>query len=316
MTVCTVPHAAPAARSVQQTILTRDGVSLAVHDSGPADAEHTVALLHGLCLGAGSWQAVDEALRELLGGEVRVIRYDHRGHGDSGCGPTSTYHVDQLADDFADVLTALRVSGSLTVAGHSLGGMAAMTYSARSADRQPVRPHGLVLVATAAGNLCERGLGRLLSTPAPDFLSALVAHTPAYAAEHAVRALARPVCELIGLCRGCARAERRVLCSMCSAALATTALSTAAGFLPHLRRFDQRAVLGNIRAATTILSGDTDTVTPAAHAQEMATAIPGARHRQFHGAGHMLLHERPTQIADEIAAVVLSRRAVLSGVGA
>ncbi|KIU14625.1 MULTISPECIES: alpha/beta fold hydrolase [Mycolicibacterium] len=316
MTVCTVPHAAPAARSVHQTILTRDGVSLSVHDSGPVDAEHTVALLHGLCQGAGSWQVIEKALHELLGGAVRVIRYDHRGHGDSSCAPMSTYHVDQLADDFTDVLMALRVSGSLTVAGHSLGGMAAMSYSARSVDRQPVRPQGLVLVATAAGRLCDRGLGRLLSTPAPDFLSALVAHTPAYAAEHAVRALARPVCELVGLCRGCARAERRVLCAMCSAALSTTALSTAAGFLPHLRRFDQRAVLGNIGAATTILSGAADTVTPAAHAYEMASAIPGARHRQFHGAGHMLLHERPMPVADEIAAVVRSLRTVVSGVGA
>lgn len=315
MTVCTVPHAAPAARSVQQIILTRDGVSLAVHDSGPADAEHTVVLLHGLCQGAGSWQVIAEKLRDLLGEWVRIIRYDHRGHGDSGCAPTRTYHVNQLADDLTDVLVALRVTGTLTVAGHSLGGMAAMTYCARSADQQPVRPHGLVLVATAAGKLCERGLGRLLATPAPDFLATLVAHTPAYAAEHALRALARPVCELISLCRGCPRTERRVLCAMCSAALATTTLSTATGFLPHLRRFDQSSVLGNIRAVTTILSGEADTVTPAVHADEMARAIPSARHRQFHGAGHMLLHERPMQIAEEIAAIVRLRRTV-AGVGA
>lgn len=315
MTVCTVPHAAIAARSVQQTILTRDGVSLAVHASGPADAAHTVVLLHGLCLGAGSWQVIEDELREQLGEWVRIIRYDHRGHGGSGRAPMHTYRVEQLADDLTDVLVALRVRGALTVAGHSLGGMAAMTYCARPVEQQPVRPRGLVLVATAAGKLCERGLGRLLATPAPDFLSALVAHTPAYAAEHAVRALARPVCELVGLSRGCARAERRVLCSMCSAALSTTALSTAAGFLPHLRRFDQSAGLGNIRATTTILSGDMDTVTPTAHAQEMAKAIPSARHRQFHGAGHMLLHERPAQIAEEIASIVL-RRTASSGVGA
>lgn len=154
-----------------------------------------------------------------------------------------------------------------------------------------------------------------MATPAPDFLATLVAHTPAYAAEHALRALARPVCELISLCRGCARTERRVLCAMCSAALATTTLSTATGFLPHLRRFDQSSVLGNIRAVTTILSGEADTVTPAVHADEMARAIPAARHRQFHGAGHMLLHERPMQIAEEIAAIVRLRRTV-AGVGA
>ena len=249
MTLCTVPHAAPAARSVQHTILTRDGVTLAVHDSGPVDAAHTVVLLHGLCLGAGSWQGIDEKLRDLLGEWVRIIRYDHRGHGDSGRAPMRTYHVEQLADDLADVLVGMRVSGSLTLAGHSLGGMTAITYSARPADQQPVRPHGLVLVATAAGKLCERGLGRLLSTPAPDFLAALVAHTPASAAEHAVRTLARPVCELVGLCRGCARAERRVLCSMCSTALATTALSTAASSALSQIRWSCAATCAATRAS-------------------------------------------------------------------
>jgi pimeloyl-ACP methyl ester carboxylesterase len=301
MTICTAALSPPRVRSVHQTILSRDGVALAVHDSGPVDADQTVVLLHGLCLSAQSWDTPAAILRDHLGRSARIIRYDHRGHGNSSRAPMRTYTTEQLADDLEDVLTALRVGGSLSIAGHSLGGMAGLTYAARPADRQPVRPLGLILVATAAGSLGQHGLGRLLSSPAPDLLAALVAHTPAAAAEHAVRSVARPVCELIGLCRGCARAERRALCTMCSAALASTALSTAAGFLPNLRRFDQRANLVNIRAVTTILSGDADVLTPTAHAVEMSAGIAGARHRRLRGAGHMLLHEAPGQVADEIA---------------
>lgn len=296
-------QAASVVRSVQQTILTRDGVAIAVYDSGPVDAERTVVLLHGLCLTAQSWDRTAASLRDRMGDDTRILRYDHRGHGNSAQAPMPTYNTEQLADDLDDVLTAMRVGGAVSIAGHSLGGMAALTYSARLAYRQPVPPHGLILVATAAGELGRHGLGRLLSTPAPDLLTSLVAHTPAAAAHHAMRRGARPVCELVGIWRGCPRAERAVLCAMCSAALASTVPSTAAGFLPGLRRFDQRANLGNIRALTTIVSGDADVLTPTEHAVQMAAGIAGARHRQLRGAGHMLLHQAPRQVAEEIAAV-------------
>ncbi|EUA17273.1 putative alpha/beta hydrolase [Mycobacterium xenopi 3993] len=43
--------------------------------------------------------------------------------------------------------------------GHSLGGMTALAYLGRPACDRPVEPKGLVLVATAAGRLAERGWG-------------------------------------------------------------------------------------------------------------------------------------------------------------
>lgn len=303
MTVCAGP-AAVGAQVVQHTIVTRDGVALAVYDSGPVDADRTVLLLHGLCQSSQSWDLVVGPLGDRLGQTTRIIRYDHRGHGSSAHAPTRTYRPEQLADDLGDVLTAMRVRGELTIAGHSLGGMAALTFSARAAHHQPVRPHGLILVATAAGDLGHYGLGRLLRTPAPDILAGLVAHTPAGAVERAARRAARPLRELVGLCRGCPRVERAVLCAMCSAALASTSLSTGAGFLPGLRGYDQRAKLGNIGALTTVISGDVDVLTPPSHAVLMAVGITGARHRRLGNAGHMLLHEAPRAVADEIAAVV------------
>ena len=86
----------------------------------------------------------------------------------------NTYRIDQLADDLAQVLIALDVTGPLTLVGHSLGGMTALAYLGRPAAQRRVEPHGLVLVATAAGKLAERGLARLLATPAPAALVGLV----------------------------------------------------------------------------------------------------------------------------------------------
>ena len=82
--------------------------------------------------------------------------------------PTSTYVVEQLAADLADVLAALDVTGPLTLVGHSMGGMVALAYLGRPPADRPVEPHGVVLVATAAGRLAERGVARLLATPATD----------------------------------------------------------------------------------------------------------------------------------------------------
>ena len=288
--------------TVHRQLYTRDGVQIAVRDRGSSDVDHTIVLLHGLCLSSHSWSRPARLLSAALGDGVRIISYDHRGHGRSARAPMSTYHVDQLADDLADVLGGLGVQAPLTLAGHSLGGMTALTYCARPARLQPVQPQGLVLVATAAGQLAQRGMGRLLATPAPSLLAALVAHAPAAAAERAARVLARPACELLARCGNCGWAERESLSTLCAAALSSAALSTAAGFLPHLRRYDQTEVLSMVRARTTVVSGGTDLLTPAGHAQQLAAGIDGAAHRHYPRAGHMLLDEAPREIANAIVA--------------
>ena len=173
----------------ERTVTVRDGVRLAVRDRGPIDAEATVVLLHGLCLEQGSWAGQIQHLTRRWGARIRIISYDHRGHGDSDTAPTGTYVVEQLAADLADVLTALNVTGSLTLVGHSMGGMVALTYLGRPPADRPVQPHGVVLVATAAGRLAERGVARLLASPATDVLCKLATRTP----QRAVRLLTKPL---------------------------------------------------------------------------------------------------------------------------
>src|ERR1043166_4254606 len=92
------------------------------------------------------------------GNNIRIISYDHRGHGDSGTAPMHTYRIDRLADDLAELLVALRVSGPVTLVGHSMGGMAALAYLGRPASKRPIEPESLILVATAAGNLGSHSL--------------------------------------------------------------------------------------------------------------------------------------------------------------
>jgi pimeloyl-ACP methyl ester carboxylesterase len=283
---------------VERTVTVRDGVQLAVRDQGRGDAEATVVLLHGLCLDRESWTGQIDHLTRQWGDRVRIISYDHRGHGRSDSAAKRTYTVAQLAEDLADVLTALHVTGPLTLAGHSMGGMVALAYLGRPPADRPVEPHGVVLVATAAGRLAEHGVARLLASPATDVLCKFATRAP----HRAVRLLTKPVLATLSLQVG--TQARATLASLFDTAMAAASLATAVGFLPGLRSYDQYATLDSIRARTTIISGGTDFLTPPSHSHDMAAAIPGATHVHIPTAGHMLPHEAPHAVTDAISRTI------------
>lgn len=277
-------------------LVTDDGTTLSVHDSKPAAATHTVLFLHGLCLSRATWTQQVARIRDDYGSSVRIIAYDHRGHGLSAPAPISTYTIDQLADDLAHLLTALDVHSPLTLVTHSLGGMTALAYLSRRAAQRPVDPSGLVLVAAAAGKLSQRGFGRLLASPATMALTRAVAHTP----EAVLHGLVAPLCATLSPIRD--RLPAGTIASVTLTALSTTAASTAVGYLPSLRTYDLSQKLGAVRARTVVVSGGADALTPPVHARELAAAIPGAIHLHVPHAGHMLPQQAPDVIHHAIRA--------------
>ncbi|MET7391894.1 alpha/beta hydrolase [Dactylosporangium sp. NPDC005572] len=86
-----------------------------------------VVLLHGL---ASTHRWFDLVTEQLAG--RRVLRPDHRGHGQSST-PPGGYTVETLATDTADLLTT-RGGGPWIVAGHSLGAAVALRLTAERPD--------------------------------------------------------------------------------------------------------------------------------------------------------------------------------------
>ena len=291
---------------IERTIVTSDGARLAVRDYGSAGARnHTVVLLHGLCLTQSSWALQVRHLVGRWGNGIRIITYDHRGHGRSTGAGMRSYEIDRLAADLAEVLGVLGVTGPLTLAGHSMGGMTALAYLGRPAVDRPVDPQGLVLVATAAGRLAERGVARLLATRATGMVFGLVDHMPRRATERAINGLVRPVCE--GLIRYSGH-DRNRAAAVTASAVRTISLTTAAGFLPTLRRYDRYDGLESIAANTIVISGGADVITPASHARDLAAAIPAATHLHRPTAGHMLIEDDPDCVNTAIDRVMGMRR--------
>ena len=215
-----------------------------------------------------------------------------------------TYEIDQLAADLAEVLTALRITGPLTLAGHSMGGMTALAYFGRPASMRPVEPQGLVLVGTAAGSIAERGISRLLATPATGALFGLVHRMPQRATDKAVQALIRP----LGSALSRFSSDGTAIAAVAAAAIRTTSLTTAAGFLPSLKRYDVYHALKAISAKTFVVSGGTDLLTPASHSRDLAAAIPDAVHLHAPTAGHMLLQDAAECVCNAITRAMGMRR--------
>ncbi|WP_082958733.1 alpha/beta fold hydrolase [Mycobacterium sp. E3198] len=290
--------------SGNRIVTTSDGVSLSVRDWGPHDAGHTVILLHGFCSNKQSWDIQMTQLIRRWGNGIRIISYDHRGHGDSGNASMHTYRIDRLADDLGELLVALGVTGPVTLVGHSMGGMAALAYLRRPANKRPIEPESLVLVATAAGNLCSHGLGRLLSTPATSMLYHLVHRMPHAAADEVVQFLARPVCAALTRHGGYGETAPKSLVAMSAAAINATPSTTKVGFLRGLKEYDCTQSLSAITAKTTIISGGADKLTPVWHARQLADGIPGATLIHRPTAGHTLLHEVPQVVTGAISSAI------------
>ncbi|ETW26552.1 alpha/beta fold hydrolase [Mycobacterium gastri] len=295
------------------TVTTSDGVALAVRDYGSSTAAHTVVLLHGFCLNKDSWDIQIRHLIRQWGSRIRIISYDHRGHGESSDAPMHTYRIEHLASDLAELLVALGVAGPLTLAGHSMGGMTALAYLGRPAGQRPVEPHALILIASAAGKLCERGLGRLLASPAVRLLYELVQRAPQRVADEAVRVLARPVCSAMTRYAGYGTTAAETLVAVSAGSINDTRVRTKVGFLAGLKAYDHYRTLGSVYAKTTIISGGADRFTPPAHARDLAAGIRDATHLYRSAAGHMLLHEEPRLVTEAISRAIACSSATVHG---
>ncbi len=104
------------------------------------------------CLVLHGWPGTDHAyLRpglDRLGDRLRLVYYDHRGHGRSDRDATELVSLEQLADD-ADALADHLGAAQVFVVGHAHGASVALEL----ALRHPERVAGLILVAATPGDL-------------------------------------------------------------------------------------------------------------------------------------------------------------------
>ncbi|TWF95591.1 alpha/beta fold hydrolase [Saccharopolyspora dendranthemae] len=108
------------------TITTAEGIEIYYKDWGSGQP---IVFSHGWPLSADDW---DAQMLFFLQRGYRVIAHDRRGHGRSS--QTADGHdMDHYADDLAEVLNHLGISGAVHV-GHSTGGGEVVRYLARHGE--------------------------------------------------------------------------------------------------------------------------------------------------------------------------------------
>lgn len=281
---------------------THDGLHLNVTTYGPDDAPLTVFLAHCWTLNQHGWHYQVRDLQREFGHGIRIITWDHRGHGDSD--PVARRHatIENLARDWSDLIDALAPEGPLVLAGHSIGGMTLMQLCATRPEVFE-RVVGTAFVSTSSGQLDTVTLGLPEAGP---FVRAQIPRMLALRSRTLSRRARRraPIVERLVMRRFVFGQPLR----LADAALAVDGLisspgHTVVGFYEDCMKHDRAHALKVLEGIPThVLVGTRDVLTPPSHARRIAEHANGAVLTVVPDAGHMLPLER-----DQLVSGVLIR---------
>lgn len=208
-----------------------------------------------------------------LAGELRLVRFDHRGHGRSPV-PPGPYEIAALGRDVLELIDALGLE-RVSYCGLSLGGMVGMWLGANA----PERIDRLVLVCTSAYM------------------------PPASAWQERVRTVlearsVEPIADaVLGRWLTPAFGERRPeLRDWLRSMLVDTPPEGYASCCTAIERMDLRGELSRIAAPTLVVSGSEDPSTPVDHQRQIAESTPNSRHETVTPAAHLAAVEQPKAV--------------------
>ena len=248
-----------------------DDTQIAYRVDGRADGP-SILLINSLGTDLRMWDAQIGA----LGQDLRVIRYDSRGHGQSR--PSSEpVTLDRLGRDALAVLDHLEVERT-HICGVSLGGVVALWMAAHHADRvdRAVFANTAARIGTA-----ESWRARIEAIHAGGMTAVRDAVLARFLGA-AFRELHPATARLIG--------------QMLDDTDPTSYIRTCEA----LRDTDLRPVVTSIRAPSLIIAGALDESTPVRQAEELYGAIPRSKLLVLAGAAHLSNVEYPEEFTAHV----------------
>ncbi|MGH3385751.1 MAG: alpha/beta fold hydrolase [Nocardioidaceae bacterium] len=292
------------------TFTTKDGLHLHVRTDGPDDAPVTVLLAHCWTADLELWRYQVRDLRAAFGDGVRVVRYDHRGHGRSDATPEQDATIDNLARDLSDLIDQLVPTGPIVLGGHSIGGMTIMALAARRPELFTERVVGVLFVSTSSGRLDRVTLGlpervRDLIPPMLAMRSRMVGRRRRRSAPAIESTIVRRF--LFG--SPMRAADHRLAVD----SLINTPAASMSGFFHDLMRHDRADALAVLRGTPVhVVVGEQDRLTPLSHHRRLVAQMPWARLTVAPGAGHMLPLERDRVVSDALLGLARQQVGVLA----
>lgn len=269
---------------IARSVTTGDGAVLTTVTASPTNATSSapmVVLVHGLTSNVDDWGPI---AHRLIAQGVRVLGIDQRGHGSSTTG-SDGYGAARLGADLAEIFETLDLR-DVVLAGHSMGGMAALSFLVDHSTIANDRVKSLALFATAAtmSDLRYQAGLRLGSLPVSiDLAEAATSDSNALAQLGAAATFGHEPSSF-----------------MLDAALASFARCPEPVRLAATRALADHDVtpgLSRITVPTLIAAGTRDLLTPFAESELIANAIPGARLLRMPGVGHQIIWEQNEELA-------------------
>ena len=250
------------------------GVAIHYRDEGPETAP---ALVFSNSLGTDF--RVWDPLLPHLPSDLRILRYDKRGHGLSDCPPGPWSIADHMRDLAA--LMAARGISNAVVCGLSVGGLIAQML----ASEHPDRVRALILADTGAKIGSDEIWNPRIAAIEADGMDAILDATM----ERWFTADFRTDPARVAPWRNMVAATRQ-------AGYVRTAEA--------IRDCDRRAETARLTLPTLAVVGEADGATPPDLVRETAALIPGSRFEVITEAGHIPCVEQPAKLGALISAFI------------
>ncbi len=271
------------------TIRGADGGARHARVHGPEDAP-TLVLVH-------CWTGTQELWHkqvEALSGELRIVTYDHRGHGLSDDARDNDYSLDALAADLGLVLETAAFNGEpVLLAGHSLGAMTIAAWAETNRGTVIDRVRGVALLSTGLEQLtAETALVRPLPGPFATVQGRIA--DSVLEAPMSIRGLPVPLVRAAAAYAALgpgARAEDVELTTRMALDCRTRARAGCGRAMARMALLEK---LDALEAPTIVIAGERDLMTPISHSERIETALPHSLGlRVDPEAGHMTPLESP-----------------------
>src|SRR5947209_7843390 len=256
--------------SIQSKARAQDGCSLS-YRIYPQPGKSRLVLIHSLALDSSMW---DEVVTEF-GGDVEILAYDCRGHGQSER-KTGEYSARLFAYDLAAVLDHSEWA-SATIAGCSMGGCVAQAF----AVEHPQRAEALALIDTTAWygpDAPDEWRKRAEKAAETGFAAMLPFQLTRWFSDRFRTSHANKIEEV----------SRVFLANDLGCYQASCAL---------LGNVDLRSSISSLQMPVSVIVGEDDFATPLSMAQEIHERIAGSTLRVIPGGRHLTPVECPEQIA-------------------
>lgn len=256
---------------------------------GP-DAAPTLILVH-------CWTGTQELWHKQITGlsqELRIVAYDHRGHGLSDDARDGDYSIEALAADLDLVIDATVPDGELPLlAGHSLGAMTIAAWAAQTRGNVASRARGAALLSTGLEEL-TRAHGVVRPLPGPFATAQGRVADLVLAAPGSIKGLPPPLLRAAVAYVGLGPDADAEDVELTTRMLLDCRTAARAGCGRAMSRLSLLAELDALDIPTIIVVGERDMMTPVSHSEKMEFVLPRSLGlRVDPNAGHMTPLEAP-----------------------